>query len=267
MSAGVLEAIMAGSRRSAVERARTGRAAVERQAAAATPKAAEFAAALEQPGVRIIAECKRRSPSKGVLKRDYDPARIASGYASAGAAAISVLTEPSFFDGQIEHLRAVRAAVGLPLLRKDFIATEFQLIEARAAGADAVLLIVAALHARELRTLMAGAARYGLASLVEVHTTEEAHLAIDQGATIIGVNSRNLQTLAVSSLVFEEIAPALPKGVIRVAESGIATPADVRRVQQLGFHAVLIGERFMVTDDPGASLQAFAAAVSTAVPS
>jgi phosphoribosylanthranilate isomerase len=121
-----------------------------------------------------------------------------------------------------------------------------------------VLLIVAALHARELRTLMAGAARYGLASLVEVHTTEEARLAIDQGATVIGVNSRNLQTLAVSSLVFEEIAPTLPKGVIRVAESGISTPADVRRVQQLGFHAVLIGERFMVTDDPGASLQAFA---------
>src|SRR5678816_3232617 len=114
MSGSVLEAIMAGSRRCAVERARTSRAAVERQAAAATPKAVEFAAALERPGVRIIAECKRRSPSKGVLKRDYDPARIASGYARAGAAAISVLTEPSFFDGQVEHLGAVRAAVSVP---------------------------------------------------------------------------------------------------------------------------------------------------------
>jgi indole-3-glycerol phosphate synthase len=267
MTTSVLEAIMAGSRRSAFERARTSRVAVERQAASASPRGAEFATALAQPGIQIIAECKRRSPSKGVLKRDYDPARIASGYARAGAAAISVLTEPSFFDGHLDHLRAVRAAVGVPLLRKDFMATEFQLVEARAAGADAVLLIVAALRPVELASLLAGAAKYGLAALVEVHTTDEVRIALDHGATLVGVNSRDLQTLAVSLAVFDQIAPMIPAGVTRVAESGISTPADIRYVRQLGFDAVLIGERFMATDDPGASLQQFTAATTGAASS
>jgi indole-3-glycerol phosphate synthase len=225
----------------------------------ATPRGQAFQAALNLPRVQIIAECKRRSPSKGVLRRDYDPARIASAYARAGAAAISVLTEPTFFDGDLEHLRAVRAAVTVPLLRKDFIAIEFQLIEARAAGADAVLLIVAALEVRELAELIAGAARYGLAALVEVHTRDEARIALDHGATLVGVNSRDLQTLAVSSSVFEQIAPLIPTGVTKVAESGISTTDDLRRVRDLGYQAVLVGERFMVADDPGAALQSFVA--------
>jgi len=264
MTTSVLDAIMAGARRSASERARVSRRAVERQAASASPRGAEFVAALARPGMQIIAECKRRSPSKGVLKRDYDPARIASGYASAGAAAISVLTEPSFFDGHLDHLRAVRAAVRVPLLRKDFLASEFQLVEARAAGADAVLLIVAALEPADLASLMAGAARYGLAALVEVHTAGEARIALDHGATLMGVNSRDLQTLAVSLVAFEQIAPLIPAGVIRVAESGISTPADIRHAQQLGFDAVLMGERFVVTDDPGAALRDFSAATTGA---
>jgi indole-3-glycerol phosphate synthase len=130
----VLDAIVAGARRSALDRAEVLRAAVDRQAASATPSAAAFVAGLAGPGVRVIAECKRRSPSRGVLRRDYDPAAIAVGYEAAGAAAISVLTEPSFFDGSLDHLRAVRAAVRIPILRKDFIVTEFQIAEARAAG-------------------------------------------------------------------------------------------------------------------------------------
>ena len=150
-----------------------------------------------QVDLRIIAECKRRSPSRGVLRPDYDPVAIAPGYAQAGAAAISVLTEPTFFDGSLEHLHAVRAAVGIPVLRKDFIVSEYQLLEARAAGADAVLLIVAALDPQSLTALHARASTLGLDVLVEVHDADELSLALDAGARIIGVNNRNLRTLEV----------------------------------------------------------------------
>jgi len=259
MSASVLDAIMAGARRSALERERRQRATVERQAGSASPQGAAFVSALARPGAQFIAECKRRSPSTGMLVRDYDPARIAGQYESAGAAAISVLTEPSFFDGSLDHLRAVRAAVSLPLLRKDFIATEFQLIEARAAGADAVLLIVAGLERHVIEELLAAATRLSLAALVEVHVPDEARLALDLGAVVIGVNSRDLQTLTVSSAVFDRIAPLMKPGVTWVAESGIRTPGDVRRVRGLGYAAVLIGERFMVSDDPGETLRQFIA--------
>ena len=267
MSASVLEAIMAGARRSALERARRDGAATERKAALASPRAGAFADVLTRPGVQFIAECKRRSPSKGILTREYDPVRIACGYAAAGAAAISVLTEPSFFDGCLDHLSAVRAAVALPILRKDFIATEFQLVEARAAGADAVLLIVAALEPQSFAELLAAVARLGLTALVEVHTPDEARLALDHGATLVGVNSRDLQTLTVSSAVFDRVAPLVRPGVTWVAESGIQTPDDVRRVEALGYSAVLIGERFMVTDDPGATLRQFIADTRRTEPS
>ena len=258
----VLAAIVAASRRSAFERAKHLRASVERQAASARPRPDAFHAALRQPGIRVIAECKRRSPSRGILRGDYDPAAIAAAYARAGAAAISVLTEPSFFDGDIDHLRAVREAVDLPILRKDFICTEFQVAEARAAGADAILLIVAGLEANELVGLIAHAAAYELAALIEVHTGDEARSALDAGARVIGVNSRDLRTLAVSPAVFDELAPLLPDQIRRVAESGIREPADVERLRGLGYDACLIGERFMAAPDPGEALAAFLAGVA-----
>ena len=257
MTTSVLDAIVAGARRSALDRAEVSRAAVDRQAGVATPNAAGFIAGLSEPCVRVVAECKRRSPSRGVLRREYDPAAIASGYESAGAAAISVLTEPSFFDGSVDHLRAVRAAVRIPILRKDFIVTEFQIAEARAAGADAVLLIVAALGDAELREMIETARTCGLATLVEVHSAEEARRAVGCGALIVGVNSRDLRTLEMNPHVFEKVASVLPKDVVAIAESGISSAAEVIRLRGLGYRAFLIGERFMTMPDPGAALKGF----------
>ena len=259
MTTSVLDAIVAGARRSALDRADVLRAAVDRDAGVARPRAADFLAALSEPGVRVIAECKRRSPSRGVLRHDYDPAAIASGYAAAGAAAISVLTEPSFFDGSVDHLRAVRAAVGIPILRKDFVVTEFQIAEARAAGADAVLLIVAALTDDELKEMIECATSCELATLVEVHSVEEARRALGCGAPIIGVNSRDLRTLDMNPHVFEKVAAVLPKGVVAIAESGISSAAEVIRLRGLGYRGFLIGERFMTMADPGGALKTFLA--------
>lgn len=262
MSGSVLEAAVAAARRSAAERSRAGGAvAVARAADLAVPRASAFEAALRRPGTRVIAECKRRSPSRGVLRADYRPADIAAGYARAGAAAISVLTEPTFFDGQLSHLAGVRGCVDVPLLRKDFIVTEFQILEARAAGADAVLLIVAALSDRDLATLVAAAGGYGLAAMVEAHTRDEVGRALSAGARVVGVNSRDLRTLDVDPGVFEIAALNWPDRVIAVAESGIRTAADVVRLSRLGYSAFLVGERFMTSEDPGAALAAFLADV------
>jgi len=250
----LLAAIVASARTSADGRARRHSPEVERAAAGRQPRAAAFVEALKQPGVRVIAECKRRSPSRGVLRALYDPVAIARSFAAAGAAAISILTEPAFFDGSLDHLRNVRAAVDVPLLRKDFLVTEFQLIEARAAGADAVLLIVAALDDRALVRLMAQARELGLAALVEAHDQTELERALAAGATIVGINSRNLRTLEVSTAVFEDLAPRLPAAVVAVAESGLQAPSDLARLRQRGYRAFLIGERFMVDPDPGTSL-------------
>ena len=203
---------------------------------------------------RIIAECKRRSPSRGVLRADYDPVAIALGYEKAGAAAISVLTEPTFFDGELHHLQAVRSAVGIPVLRKDFVVSEYQLLEARAARADAVLLIVAALDPRALTTLHARALALGLDVLVEVHSADELTVAIDAGAQIVGVNNRNLRTLEVDVTASETLAARMPRGMVTVSESGLKAAADLVRLRQLGYDAFLIGERFMGEDDPGAAL-------------
>jgi indole-3-glycerol phosphate synthase len=255
MIADLLTAIVAAARTSAEDRARTTAGEVEREAATRQPRGAAFVASLSQPGVRVIAECKRRSPSRGVLRAIYEPASIAAGYAAAGAAAISVLTEPTFFDGALDHLRAVRAAVDVPLLRKDFLVTEFQLIEARAAGADAVLLIVAALDDDALRGLLAKASALGLAALVEVHDRAELERAVTAGASVIGVNSRNLRTLEVSPTVFDELAPYLPTSAVKVAESGLRTHEDLARRKAAGYGAFLIGERFMSEADPGAALR------------
>jgi indole-3-glycerol phosphate synthase len=224
--------------------------------------AGRFRAAIESPAdetgsvPRIIAECKRRSPSRGVLRADYDPVAIARGYGNAGAAAISVLTEPTFFDGALEHLQAVRSAVGIPVLRKDFVVSEYQLMEARAAGADAVLLIVAALDPGALTALHTRALAFGLDVLVEVHSAGELSVAIDAGAQIVGVNNRNLRTLEIDVTASEALAARMPRGMVTVSESGLKTAMDLIRLRQLGYDAFLIGERFMTEKDPGGALDA-----------
>ena len=256
--ADLLETIIAATRRIVeVRHEREPLAALARRAEARQTHLGRFRAALDRPGrVNVIAECKRRSPSRGVLRADYDPAAIAAGYVSGGAAAISVLTEPTFFDGALEHLTAVRDATRVPLLRKDFILSEYQLLEAKAAGADAALLIVAALERRELVQLHQQAATLGLDVLVEVHTADELAMAIDAGARIIGVNNRDLRTLEVDVRVSESLIARMPPEVAAVSESGLHGADEIVRLQQLGYRAFLIGERFMTAADPGAELKA-----------
>lgn len=256
ITADLLETIVAATRHTvASRRAREPLASLERRAAAGTRAPVGFADALARTDrINVIAECKRRSPSRGVLRRDYDPVAIARGYQEAGAAAISVLTEPSFFDGSLEHLTAIRAAVDRPLLRKDFIVDEYQLLEARAAGADAVLLIVAALPQPDLIRLHARARALDLDVLVEIHRRDELRRALDAGAAIVGVNNRDLRTLTVDVAVSEDLAVLMPRDVMAVAESGLRTPDDLRRLQEMGYRAFLIGESFMSAEDPGAAL-------------
>ena len=261
MLADLLAAMVASAKKSADERERLiAPAELDRQMAAHQPNGQRFRETLKTPGIRIIAECKRRSPSRGVLRQSFDPAAIAAGYQRAGAAAISVLTEPSFFDGSIEHLRAVRAAVAVPVLRKDFIVRPFQVAEARAAGADAVLLIVAALDDLKLMRLIELAVSLGLAPLVEVHSREELTRAQQAGADIIGVNSRNLKTLDVQTAIFEELILGIPNGTVAVAESGLRTADDLRQLRAIGYDGFLIGERFMTERDPGSALEALRSA-------
>ena len=252
----LLEAIVAATRtRVEAAQQREPRASLERRAAARAPQGRVFAERLARSGsINVIAECKRRSPSRGVLRTAYDPVTIAKGYETAGAAAISVLTEPGFFDGSLEHLEAVRDAVRIPLLRKDFMVDEYQLLEARASGADAILLIVSALSDRDLKALSTAAAGLDLAALVEVHSVEECTRAIDAGATIIGVNNRNLRTLDVDLNASRDIAGVIPKDAIGISESGLKTPAYLQLMQSLGYKAFLMGERFMIEPDPGAAL-------------
>ena len=255
MSTGVLAAVVGAARRAADERARgTGAREAELEAATRHPQPGRFRAALARDGMRIVAECKRRSPSRGILRATYDPVAIARRYEAAGAAAISVLTEPTFFDGHLDHLRAVRASVLVPLLRKDFIVTDFQVMEARAAGADAVLLIVAALGDAELASLLRQTDACELGALVEVHGESELERALTAGADMIGVNSRDLQTLDVSTSVFDRMAASLPPHVVAIAESGLNSAADLRRLRARRYDGFLIGERFMTSTDPGAAL-------------
>jgi indole-3-glycerol phosphate synthase len=229
---------------------------LEKRAATMPARVGRFETALRRADqVNVIAECKRRSPSKGVLRADYDPVAIAKGYVEAGAVAISVLTESTFFDGAPEHLQAVRLAVDAPLLRKDFVVTEYQLLEARAMGADAVLLIVAALLPVELKGLHDHALRLGLDVLVEVHDARELAVAVDAGARIIGVNNRNLRTMEVDVHASEELISQIPAGVVAVSESGLKNVDDLMRLRRLGYGAFLIGERFMTSPDPGAELR------------
>jgi len=255
-TADLLMTIVAATRRIVeVRQAAEPLAQVAERAQAVKAEGGRFEAALSvRDRVNVIAECKRRSPSRGVLRERYDPVAIASGYADAGAAAISILTEPTFFDGSLDHLAAVRPVVSVPILRKDFIVSEYQLYEARAAGADAVLLIVGALRPVELKVLHEHATRLGLDVLVEVHDATELAIAIDAGARIVGVNNRNLRTLQVDVSVSEQLISSMPAGVIAVSESGLRTAADIMRLKERGYRGFLIGERFMSTENPGAQL-------------
>ena len=253
----LLTTILAATRRILeVRKLREPMSELGRRADAKPTRRGMFGQVLGRMGrVNVVAECKRRSPSRGVLRADYEPASIARDYVAGGAVAVSVLTEPTFFDGALEHLRAVRAAVTVPLLRKDFIVCEYQLLEAKAEGADAVLLIVAALEPETLKDLMRRANSLGLDVLVEVHTVEELQVAVDAGAQIVGVNNRNLRTLRVDTAASEAIAARLPSGVLAVSESGLKTADDLKRLTRLGYSAFLMGERFMTEARPGDALR------------
>ncbi len=223
--------------------------------AAVMPSARDFAGALTGDALAVIAEVKRRSPSRGDLAPDLDPAEQARRYASGGASAISVLTEPDFFAGSNADLVAVRAAVDLPVIRKDFTLDPRQIWEARSIGADAVLLIVAALTDAELQLLLATAGEAGVAALVEVHTADEADRAMGAGATIVGVNNRNLDSFDVDLATAESIAPRIGSVPMKVAESGIHTASDAARMLEAGFDAVLVGESLVRSADPAESIR------------
>ncbi len=255
----VLDDIVAGVREDLAERRRrvseTDLLALAAERAPARDPRAGFAA----PGLSVIAEVKRRSPSKGHLAAIPDPAVLAQEYAAGGADAISVLTEQRRFSGSLDDLRTVRAAVDTPLLRKDFLVTGYQVLEARAAGADLVLLIVAALDDAQLRDLGQQAAELGLTVLTEVHDEQEVERALAAGAALVGVNARNLRTLEVDPDTFGKLVGLIPEGVVKVAESGISGVEDARRYAEQGADVVLVGESLVRDGDPRAAVTAIRA--------
>ncbi len=216
-----------------------------------------IAAVARAGGVGVIAEVKRRSPSKGDLAPSLDPALLATTYEAGGAAALSVLTDEEFFGGSADDLRAARAAVALPVLRKDFTVCEADVLDARLMGADAVLLIAAALDDAELSHLHALALAVGLDALVEVHDEVEAARAVEVGARLVGVNQRDLVTFEVDTTRAVRVAASLPDGVVRVAESGITDVAQVGRLVAAGYHGILVGESLVTSPDPAAAVAAF----------
>ncbi|SHY05942.1 Indole-3-glycerol phosphate synthase TrpC [Mycobacteroides abscessus subsp. abscessus] len=207
-------------------------------------------AALREPGIAVIAEVKRASPSRGALAEISDPAELAKAYEDGGARIISVLTEGRRFNGSLDDLDSVRAAVSVPVLRKDFVISPYQIHEARAHGADLILLIVAALEQTALVSLLDRTESLGMTALVEVHTEEEADRALSAGASVIGVNARDLKTLEIDRDCFSRIAPGLPSGVIRIAESGVRGTADLLAYAGAGADAVLVGEGLVTSGDP-----------------
>ncbi len=250
----VLDSIIEGVREDVARR----EAAVDfrsvKAAAKAAPAPIDATAALRQPGIAVIAEVKRASPSKGELASIADPAQQAAEYEAGGARIISVLTEERRFKGSLEDLDAVRARVRIPVLRKDFIVGPYQIHEARAHGADVILLIVAALEQDALVALLDRTESLGMTALVEVHTEEEADRALAAGATVIGVNARNLKTLEVDRDSFARIAPGLPTNVIKVAESGVRDRHDLLTYAGAGADAVLVGEALVTAGDPRAAV-------------
>ena len=255
---GVLDEIVAHKRAEVAElKARRPMATVVAACRGLAPTR-DFEAALRPaPGarVRLIAEVKRASPSQGLFRGDLDPIAQASIYATAGAAAVSVLTDARYFHGSLDDLVQVRRSVPVPVLRKEFIVDEYQLWEAREAGADAVLLIVAALEDAALRDLLSAAKGVGLATLVEVHTAGELDRALRLGAPVIGVNNRDLQTLTTTLAPSLALLPQIPPGPIAVSESGLRTGADVAQVAAAGAHAVLVGETLLRADDVAAKVR------------
>ncbi len=252
----VLDDIVAGVREDlAVRQARTSGADLRALVRDVDPTRDPMPA-FRAPGLSCIAEVKRRSPSKGDLAEIPDPAALASAYAAGGADAISVLTEERRFSGSLADLYAVRASVPTPLLRKDFIVTEYQLWEARAAGADLVLLIVAALDDGQLADLHATARGLGLTVLVEVHEESEIERALAIGTELLGVNARNLKTLQVDPDAFGRLSARVPDGIVKVAESGISGAADAARYAAEGADVVLVGEALVKDGDPAAAVRA-----------
>ncbi len=219
------------------------------------PTVRDFAAALRSPGVSAIAEIKRKSPSKGLLREDLDPCEIAKSYQDNGAAAISVLTDREFFGGSPEDLTSVKQAVSLPVLRKDFVIDAYQLYESRSMGADAVLLIVRILSPAQLREYVALARELELATLVEVHDEHEVERAVQSGAAIVGVNNRNLETFEVSLETALRLKPNIPADRIAVTESGIRGREDALRLAAAGYDAILVGESLMKAENPGTKLR------------
>ncbi|MUL63577.1 indole-3-glycerol phosphate synthase [Mycobacterium sp. CBMA 234] len=246
----VLDSIIEGVRADVAAReAALSLTEVKERAKRAAP-AKDVLAALREPGIAVIAEVKRASPSKGALAQIDDPAKLAKAYESGGARVISVLTEERRFNGSLADLDAVRAAVSIPVLRKDFIVTPYQIHEARAHGADMLLLIVAALEQSVLTSMIDRSESLGMTPLVEVHTEEEADRALQAGAKIIGVNARDLKTLEVDRDCFARIAPGLPSNIIRIAESGVRGTADLLAYAGAGADAVLVGEGLVTSGDP-----------------
>lgn len=216
----------------------------------------DFRAALVSRTPAIIAEIKKASPSKGLLSPNFNPVALAREYESGGAAALSVLTDEHFFQGRLEDLRTARESVAIPALRKDFTLDEYHVVEAAANDADAILLIVAILDARRIRTLRELAASYGMAALVETHDQDELDIALEAGADLIGVNNRDLRTFEVKLETSLHLAERIPSSVVKVAESGIHSAADVNRLRDAGFDAFLVGEHLMKSPSPAAALRA-----------
>jgi indole-3-glycerol phosphate synthase len=259
----VLDDILAGVREDLVERqSRVTLETLQEQATSRASAMSAEAALRDGETVKVIAEVKRSSPSKGALAAIADPAGLASDYESGGASWISVLTEQRQFGGSLDDLAGVRKAVDVPLLRKDFVVSSYQVWEARAHGADAVLLIVAALEQEALVSLVERVESLGMTPLVEVHDEDEVSRALDAGARVIGVNARNLKTLEVDRSVFSRLAPLIPKGCLRVAESGVRGPHDVLSYAREGAHAVLVGESLVTGKDPRSAVADLVAAGS-----
>ncbi len=246
----VLDDIVAGVREDLAQRESVVGLDELKQRAVRAPVVVDPMPRLRSSGVGIIAEVKRRSPSKGALADIADPAALARAYADGGASVISVLTESRRFGGSLDDLDSCRTAVDVPLLRKDFIVTSYQLWEARAHGADVVLLVVAALEQEALVSLVERAGSIGLAALVEVHDEVEVERAVDAGAQVIGVNARNLKTLDVDRDTFARLSPRIPDHVVKIAESGVRGPHDVFDLARQGADAVLVGETLVIGNDP-----------------
>jgi indole-3-glycerol phosphate synthase len=250
----VLDEILDGVRADLAERQRHVSLEELKDRARQAPSPVDAMAAFKADGVSVIAEVKRASPSRGAMATIADPAALAGDYEAGGASVISVLTEQRRFGGSLDDLAAVRRAVQIPLLRKDFVVSSYQLWEARAYGADMVLLIVAALEQSALVSLVERAASIGMLPLVEVHADEELDRAVEAGATVIGVNARNLGTLEVDRSIFARLSPRIPDGVVKIAESGVRGPHDLLAYAAAGADAVLVGESLVTEKDPRAAV-------------